>query len=113
MGDIIYDAVLQKTKQIREMQAAKLILSLLGWFGIAPLYIYAWVINLDNIKGTILFIFALIMASWRFYYWRIRAIKNNELKDIEIQERRNEVEEKRVELIERELRARITGIPKK
>lgn len=75
------------------MAEAKL-LSILKALGI-PLYIFAWAVNMDNIKGTILFIVALATGLYRFYRWAINSKQNAELKEIQIEKERLELDKMR------------------
>jgi hypothetical protein len=75
--------LVHKGLKMAESKALMLILSIL-W---PPIYIFAWLSNLDNIKSTILFIVALIMGMIRFYFWIIRTRQNNRLKELDILER--------------------------
>ncbi len=84
-----------------------------------PLWIWMWIQNLDNIKSTIIFIVTLGMGLILFYFRIARIRRNNRKIDLENQRIEGELldqmlvrKEKEVELFERELRARITGIPK-
>lgn len=56
-----------------------------------PLFVFAFLANIDNIKSTILFIVALSMGMIRFYFWVIRATQNKKLKDLDIKEREQEL----------------------
>lgn len=69
-----------------KMAESKVVLFLLNTLW-PPLYVWAWISNLDNIQSSILFIVALIMGMIRFYFWMIRAAQNKRLKDLEIYER--------------------------
>ncbi len=111
-----YADTLQQTQDINRMTTAKILMTLFGWFGI-PLYIYAYIVNLDNTKSSILFIVALCITLIRVYYWVVRTKQNGRLKELEIQRQQNEIikeklaeEEKRIELLERELSINITGL---
>lgn len=86
-GSNLHIPVHKGLKKMAESKALIFILNLL-W---PPLYIFAWVSNLDNIKSTILFIVALIMGAVRFYFWVISAMQNRRLKDLDIKEREKEV----------------------
>lgn len=110
---------LHTTKRATKMGLAKLTAILAGTLNIF-LYVFAFISNLDSIKSSILFIVALLMSMYRFYRWAINSWQNKALKDLMIQEKELELnreklkdEEKRVEILERELSIRITGIPKK
>ncbi len=114
-----YAQQLQKKEDINGMTTAKLIMTIFGWFGV-PLYVYAWVINLDNAKSTILFIVALSITLVRFGFWIQRAMHNNRLKQLDIMAKENEAYEKRLELDEKraeqireELSLRVTGLSEK
>ena len=119
MSKNVYARQLQKKEEISGMTTAKFILTFFGWFGV-PLYVYAWLINLDNTKSSILFIVALIITLIRFGFWIKRALDNNKLKQLEITDRENDAYQKRIELDERraeqikeELSLRVTGLSEK
>ena len=110
--------IINNANKAREMAHSKMLAILLNFVGV-PLYIYAYIVNMDNIKSTILFIVALIITMLRTFFWIIRVQQNNRMKEIQI--KRNDLElererlineEKRVEILERELSIRITGMSK-
>jgi hypothetical protein len=86
----LHASVLQTTKHSIKMAESKALLFVLNMLW-PPLYVFAWLTNLDNIKSTILFIVALIMGMIRFYFWVIRATQNRRLKDLDIEEREKEI----------------------
>ncbi len=87
---------------------------------IPPLWVWVWIDNFYNVKSVILFIITMIIGSIMGYLRIIKMSRmnervrlDNEAQEIENQERRNAAEEKRVELIEKELTVKVTGIPRK
>lgn len=72
------------------MADSKVVMFLLK-FILPPLYIFAWLSNLDNIKSTILFIFALLFMMIRMYFWIIRARQNNRMRELDILERERQL----------------------
>jgi len=109
---------LPENSKLKKMGLAKLS-AILGASLNVFIYIFAWAANLDNVKSMILFIVALAMSMYRFYRWAINSWQNKRLKDLAIQEREIELinkklkqEEHRVELVEREITAMITGLTK-
>ncbi len=82
-----------------------------------PLWIVAWVTNLDNTKSTILFITALIMGGVRFYFFAKRQSQllekgrqESRMRELDLKEREHKTKEEELKLFEEELSLRITGL---
>ncbi len=98
------------------MAESKMMLLLLKII-IPPIYIWAWIINLDNTKSTILFIGAMIMAMVRFYFFARRQSQvlekgrqEAEMRNLDIKERHQKTKEIELKLLEEELSLRVTGL---
>lgn len=73
-----------------KMAESKVILLILN-FVLPPLYVYAWIINLDNTKSTILFIMAVFFASVRFYFWVIKEKQMRRKREMELEHQQREL----------------------
>lgn len=82
------------TLKLPPMFQSKAFVFLLKWF-VPPMYIFAWVVNMDSIKGTILFIFALAFGMIRAYYWVIRTRLINRSRELDIEMKELEVLERK------------------
>jgi hypothetical protein len=104
--------------RIRYDKVTMFLLNFIGWTGF-PLLGIALLDNMDAVKSTILYVVSLSMVVIRFYYWMITARQNKKLKNLKIQyeeleliKKRQDADERRIELFERELTIRSTGKPK-
>lgn len=55
-----------------------------------PTWILAWIVNLDNIKSSILFIVALVFGSIRFYFWADKALHQKRMRDLDRLDRQDD-----------------------
>lgn len=82
-----------------------------------PLWIFTWVINIDNTKSTILFIAAMIMGGVRFYFFikkQSQALHRErqaaQMRDLDIKDRYQKANEIELKQLEEELSLRVTGL---
>ena len=71
--------------QRNKMAESKIALFILNML-LPPMYIYAFIVNIDNIKSTILFILALIFSCVRFYFYVIKEKQMTRKRDMELEQ---------------------------
>lgn len=62
------------------------LLTALKWL-VPPIYVTAWIVNLDNVKSTILFILAVIGGAFKLYHTIVTDRQNRKLKEMDIKDR--------------------------
>lgn len=87
-------------KRNKRMAEAKIILFLANWIGY-PLYIFAFIANLDNVKSAILFICAVLFFMVRTYFYIIKSKQQVREKEFDLKEKELNVMEREVVLMER------------
>lgn len=80
------DLHLSTYKRLIKMAEGKALIFLFNMLW-PPLWVFAWLSNIDNVKSTILFIVTLVAGMIRFYFWMIRSRQNKRLKDLDIKMR--------------------------
>lgn len=90
----------------KRMAETKIILFLANWIGY-PLYIFAFISNLDNVKSTILFICAVLFFMVRTYFYIIKSKQSVREKEFDLKEKELTVMEREVVLMERRKKAAV------
>lgn len=88
----------------KRMAETKIILFLANWIGY-PLYIFAFISNLDNVKSTILFICAVLFFMVRTYFYIIKSKQSVREKEFDLKEKELNAMEREVVLMERRKKA--------
>lgn len=88
----------------KRMAETKIILFLANWIGY-PLYIFAFISNLDNVKSTILFICAVLFFMVRTYFYIIKSKQQVREKEFDLKEKELNAMEREVVLMERRKKA--------
>lgn len=103
-------------KGVKNMEIGKMVITIFNIIGI-PLYVYAWIINLDNIKGWILTGIGIAYGLARLYFYvrkssdsRLKDAQERVLRDLEIKGKHIEMMERESDALERQLSLRITGL---
>lgn len=98
------------------MAEVKMIASIFNFFGYG-IYSYTLFINLDNVKGWILMIIGSLFGLAKLYFYIVNSAQKNRmnekderLKEIEIKRTLNNEKAKELEMLEKELSLRITGL---
>lgn len=98
------------------MAESKIVMAILNLIGI-PLYGYTLFINIDNAKGWILSGLAILYGIFRLYFYVrkqsnsiIREQQDKILKDLDIRHKQLDAKQREIELLERELSDRVTGL---
>ena len=107
----------RSVSNIHRMAEIKIIGKWLADFLGVSSFFLGWFSNLDNVKSTILFIVGLVYLMVRLFflikkwYWNIHKEQQEAvMRDLEIKRHRNQEKEKEIELLERELSIRVTGL---
>lgn len=115
-GRIDSDLLFDKRQKVAESKAIILLLNFVG----VPLYVYTWVMNLDNFKGTILSILAFLFGiSKLYFYWRrsFQAMYKEQqeamMRELTIKREKESLNRERIENIERQLSIEVTGLTAK
>jgi hypothetical protein len=85
MNNFGYDTALHKPRPMLDH-----LMPVLKWL-VPPVAVFAWIINIDNVKSTILFILAVIGMMIQIYHKLITNRQNRRLKDLDIKERERQL----------------------
>jgi hypothetical protein len=113
----VHDNLVRSNNQrANRMAESKIVMAILNLIGI-PLYGYTLFINIDNAKGWILSGLAILYGIFRLYFYVrkqsnsiIREQQDKILKDLDIRHKQLDAKQREIELLERELSDRVTGL---
>ena len=80
-------------KRITAMAEAKTILMFLDFLGV-PVFAYAFLINLGDVKGYVLFSIAVLYGIARLVFYVIKGVQDAQLRRLDIREREIDVDER-------------------
>lgn len=107
------NVAVQGYKRIERMATSKALMTFLTWLGI-PSTLLGLFADMNHVKATILYVAGLTMIVIRFSLWVYRVLQTNKLKSMEIKEkeldyivRQQEMKQREIEQLERELDLRI------
>ncbi len=76
--------------QRNKMAESKIVFFILNML-LPPMYIYAFIVNIDNVKSTILFILAVIFSSVRFYFWVLKEQQMKRKREMELEQQEKDL----------------------